>query len=612
MHQLFRFWFRSVPIAAAALTALSSEPAKACGGLFCSTASPVNQTAERIIFAQEGTRTTAVIEIQYEGPSERFAWVLPVPGVPEIGVSSKQALDRLQQLSNPQYTLNTTFEQCEFDPAPGDGDFAGGSQDAGAVFGDGDAQEPSVSVVASGSVGPYDFNVISVSDNAENPAELALEWLADNGYDVSLLGEDILASYLDEGLNLAAFRLSKNSDSGSIRPVLISYQSTQPVIPIRPTAVAADPNMGILVWVLGPGRAIPTNYRSLVLNDALINWFNPSLNYNEVVIEAADEAGGHGFVTELATGGPTTGSPYSEVILSNDDQRARVALDNLGVQNLLLRASDSFGAWDGFAEVLEQAVPRRPGYTVEEFLNCVDCYFENAQPEILQSDAGPLLTPTDAGDASSDAGSNMPISNPQADPIWSTDPAEFLELLDTLVVQPVADTAALFPGNSVTRLYTTLSADEMTDDPTFDFNPLLPVVSNIHTAEQYLYCDGSWVITLPSDLTIRGAGRTWPVSTDDGLPYNLQVVQDYTDGPSDVITDNLEQISNALGALGVLAEPVVVGPADAGAEITYVNDNGCGCRMVGSTTGATPWWMIALGSGLLLRRRRHAKQGGSQ
>ena len=46
------------------------DSAFACGGLFCSAANPVNQAAERIIFAQSAGRVDAVIEIQYEGPSE--------------------------------------------------------------------------------------------------------------------------------------------------------------------------------------------------------------------------------------------------------------------------------------------------------------------------------------------------------------------------------------------------------------------------------------------------------------------------------------------------------------------------------------------------------------
>ena len=45
---------------------------------------------------------------------------------------------------------------------------------------------------------------------------------------------------------------------------------------------------------------MPENYKALELNEALIDWFNPKNNYNEVVTRAADEAMGQGFVTEYA------------------------------------------------------------------------------------------------------------------------------------------------------------------------------------------------------------------------------------------------------------------------------------------------------------------------
>jgi len=75
------------------------------------------------------------------------------------------------------------------------------------------------------------------------------------------LGPDVLRPYLRDGLNLAAFRLSKNRDSGSIRPVMLTYTDDEPMIPIRPTAVAANDDMGILVWVLGSARAVPTTVK---------------------------------------------------------------------------------------------------------------------------------------------------------------------------------------------------------------------------------------------------------------------------------------------------------------------------------------------------------------
>src|ERR1043165_8674886 len=100
-----------------AALAVNASPARAGGGFFCSQAQPVNQAAERIIFAQNGDGTvTAVIQILYEGPSENFSWLLPISSVPEgddIAVASDLAFTRLQSATNPSYVLNTRVEgQC--------------------------------------------------------------------------------------------------------------------------------------------------------------------------------------------------------------------------------------------------------------------------------------------------------------------------------------------------------------------------------------------------------------------------------------------------------------------------------------------------------------------
>ena len=45
--------------------AFDTEPAQACGGLFCAAAAQVNQAAERIIFSKNADGTvTAVVQIQ--------------------------------------------------------------------------------------------------------------------------------------------------------------------------------------------------------------------------------------------------------------------------------------------------------------------------------------------------------------------------------------------------------------------------------------------------------------------------------------------------------------------------------------------------------------------
>ena len=75
------------------LSALLPASALACGGFFCNQSQPVNQAAESIIFADNGDgTTTAVIQIQYQGPSKSFSWLLPISSVPkadsDIGIAS--------------------------------------------------------------------------------------------------------------------------------------------------------------------------------------------------------------------------------------------------------------------------------------------------------------------------------------------------------------------------------------------------------------------------------------------------------------------------------------------------------------------------------------------
>ncbi|HTM45446.1 MAG TPA: DUF2330 domain-containing protein [Polyangiaceae bacterium] len=585
---------------------LQARPASACGGLFCSSANLVNQAAERIVFAQDQGTTTAVIEINYQGPASRFSWVLPVPGVPEVSLSSSQALNLLQNRSDPQYIVNTHYSgNCQPED---DYPYYGGSTDASAPSAD--AGSPGVSVLASGSVGPYDFSVIQIDAQASEPVKVMIDWLKSNHYDVSLLGQDLLGEYVAQGMNFLAVRLNKSANAGAVRPVMIKYQSTRPVIPIRPTSVAANPDMGVMVWVLGASRAVPVNYRSLELNDALIDWFYWYSNYNDVVTEAANEAGGHGFVTQYA-GDP---SITKNAAWGASAEGVRAALDNESdPQQLLLDAAINFGTLDGFADVVTQTVPLPAGVSAEQFMSCFYCY--------LGYGAG-------GGDAG----------------LAGFDKTAFLTSLDSLVIDPMRKTQELFDNAGyVTRLYTTLSPDEMTVDPEFDFNSDLGDVSNVHEVDQAIQCaDGgtSWSIDLPSGLTVFGTDpTTWPVTSSSNLPANLRIWQYSTSGQGQLITDNSRLIPDMIGQQNL---PLIAGPnfptrpgtvvggstshtgsnggsasnaSDAGGDVDsgvsahHSSEQGksnCGCRVVGNAApggGAKALWLSLLGLALMRRRK---------
>jgi MYXO-CTERM domain-containing protein len=539
MFRTSRFSILGLATAFGALVSTQSDDAQACGGLFCNNSNPVNQAAERIIFADNGDGSvTAAIEIQYQGPSESFAWVLPVPpGEIEVGVSSKVALDRLDSQTNPTYRLNRIF-----DPECGDIAFAGGSG-FGAPVAANDAEsapepspEPDVVVLEEGSAGPYDYQRIAVNPDLEDPAQVAVDWLTENGYDLGELGPDLLRPYLEGQMDLLAFRLTKGNDAGSVRPVMITYQAEQPFIPIRPTAVAAVEDMGVKVWVLGDSRAIPENYLHLELNESLINWFNPNLNYNDVIIAAANEAGGQGFVTEQA--GPA--AQFAQLIYSDSDDSLWEQLRTgqfQSIEQFMQTAVSYFGSYDGFVDVLkDDVVPLREGATAEQFVACVSCYFQ--EDVAVRNEAYPS---TDF--------------DPETDPLLAMSAQDFLAKMDELVIGPLQDTKALFDASgTVTRMYTTLSPDEMTVDPAFAFNAELEDVSNQHVADQIMQCteDGrEWRIELPQGMTLEGDGVAWPVTLDSDMPANLRIIQLSTSGGGVAVEDNAAVIGGLLTDLGI-------------------------------------------------------------
>jgi hypothetical protein len=460
------------------------------------------------------------VRILYQGPSEKFAWVLPIAGVPEVSVSSNSAFESLRSATDPQYFVNQTIEgDCK------DGAFGNGG--AGVVSGPGDfsrdpaaeGDEGGISVLAHEEVGPYVYDVISVDPTLDDPADAAVEWLTDNEYDITGIGPEVLRPYLADGLNLLAFKLQKSPDltSGSIRPVVLTYQGDKPSIPIRPTAVAARPDMGIRVWVVGAEQAIPLNYKSLVLNEALIDWWNWRGNYDAVVTAAADQAGGQGFVTELA--GPS--AQLDQVVWPSWmeqqwlDYSRRTFADGF---DAISQASGSFRGYDGWREAVCGAVTLPADVTCDTF---------GRNPETYRG-------------------------------VVQIDTTKFVRALYEGAIKPLIETQKLLTsGSYVTRMYSTMSAEEMDTDPVFDWNADLADVSNVHQAEQVIqcskdvdFCSAPWRLELPQGGVIKGEGcqYQWPFGVDSDLPANLLVVSIGTSGAGEVVENNTDKVLAALFA----------------------------------------------------------------
>jgi hypothetical protein len=240
-----RLWGLALGAAAGLCVAAYARDANACGSLFCST-QPVDQTAERVLFEVDDTSVTMTTQISFSGKPEDFAWVLPLPEPPDpqsLQVFSQAALNWLDSNSGPIFqpacpgtVLGPPCPQC-----------------AQAGVGDGQVQ-----VYLRAEVGSYDVSVVGSGDAGE-----LVQWLRDAGYRITAPMVPYIALYAAEGMKFLALKLQDNAGVQDIRPFRFSMPASSPSIPLRMTALAAEPEMSIVAMVLGAQRYEGKNWQTL-------------------------------------------------------------------------------------------------------------------------------------------------------------------------------------------------------------------------------------------------------------------------------------------------------------------------------------------------------------
>lgn len=437
------------------------EQIQACGGFFCQLV-PIDQAGEQIIFRKDGNTITAVVLIQYAGDANDFSWVVPVPGVPELSTGSDLIFAPLERITRPQFILERTGSPC---PDISNVFTIGGNSPLDST----DSQpDDGVEILQELSVGPFDIQIVSSDD-----AEALATWLTENNYDLSDRGRELIAPYVEEGLNFVALRLQQDQEVGDIQPLIMRYTSAQPMIPIRLTAVAAQLDMGVIVWLLGQSRAVPLNYLHVTPNYTRLNWYagsrNAYVSYQGLITAAMNEAGGQGFATDYAgrTIDVLAQLPAVSTFTNELDRLAAIVQDEVMIANV---AGGFVFQSDNVMAILRRELPLPTG----------ESEFVYRQSTLLVD----IFT---------------------ADELAAGRSAIIIALHDT-VIAPLLETLSVFDGDPyMTRLYTTLSPEEMTLDPIFSFNPDLEDQPVDRHANMNMSCDilgTRWTLTLGS-----GTGR---------------------------------------------------------------------------------------------------------
>jgi hypothetical protein len=338
--------------------------------------------------------------------------------------------------------------------------------------------------------------------------------------------------------------------------------------------------MPVTVYVLGRARAVPLGFFEMKLDELRIDWPSAGSNYQALLSEAANDAGGNAFVTEYA--GPAT------------------------IANGLVWTPGQF-------DVPTLRAATTPALYVQALIN------QNLanDPQTL-----PLLAkyiPMPAAAVSAGLTPAMFYGNLTFyDSQYVLPPYDLAGLTDHIVsdiIEPRRLGQLLVDGHPyLTRFGTFLSPEEMNQDPLFAFNDSLPDVAADHHAtlrtmcgnQEYLVCNAPLRLELPDgrNAWLRSGVRAPTCQPSPGgnvlatLPAAEVVWQRGTVGEGTRKIDNVMAIQLAL-----LAHNDSFTPTRGGGE------SGCGCAMADrraapalGIAGAA----LALTAFLVRRRRRRS------
>ncbi len=562
---MFRTMSGTLLLALAAAT-FAPASADACGGFFCNN-QPIDQSGEKILFVMDEGHVTAHIQIQYQGTSEQFSWVVPTTVVPEVSVGTDEIFPILSGETQPYVSREYSERNCE-----DRGGYFGaqdGASDAGAGPDgdiDGDADYDGVDIVDSGIVGPFEWVTLDSEDT-----EALLDWLRENDYVIPEAAYPIVDSYVSADSYFVGLKLTKDSETGDLQPIVLSMDTDEACVPLRLTAIAATDNMPVYVWFVGRGRAVSTNWPDLVLDDVQLH--HPAARggrygyyggyygndpYADLVSNAIDAAGGRAFVTDFAG----ASWPLLRAIDSGRYETSRIAglTDAQRVMDELSR--QGFSASQLLMGILAEFMPVPDGVEARDFYNCPSCY---------------------------------------VDETYTFDPVGLAQALEDRIAGPLREIESdVARQTHLTRLYTTISPSEMTEDPFFGINRDLPLVDRPREATVIRDCRGTRSDADDFEEITTENGHHFCAALDgtDAPPAPLveRLVQYDVSGAGEVVEDNTREIDAAAycGAGGL--PPPVGGDAGGGGGLCVA--------VPGLPVGAGTLALLAGAACVLVLRRR--------
>ncbi|MFZ5477637.1 MAG: DUF2330 domain-containing protein [Myxococcota bacterium] len=215
-----------------------------CGGFVAPPAGSARSDTQEAIFTPGADSVRVDYRVLYDGDTETFGWIIPVPGAfVSLADGDSDDFSEIRDATMPLEDMEERERGCA--PATKGGDLS----DSGGV-----------DVVATGFTGTYAYTALDATSS-----DALLAWLSDNGFDVGPNGPAIDAYVAEGGWQFVAISLTKEveatvADTGGelqyeVPPVSIVYEGTRVVYPARMGAGSTTSTMHTIVYVKGDQRA---------------------------------------------------------------------------------------------------------------------------------------------------------------------------------------------------------------------------------------------------------------------------------------------------------------------------------------------------------------------
>ena len=237
-----------------------------CGFYVAKADTDLYNSASQVVMVRDEDRTVITMANDFQGDVEDFAMVVPVPTFidrDQINVTTPGLVDHLDAYTAPRLVEYFDENPCRqqryknalaLSAVPESMSL----RDSASV-----EEELGVTIEAKYTVGEYDILILSAEESSG-----LIEWLNDNDYKLPEGAEEVVGSYLKQGLRFFVARVNleaqKEAGFSNLRPLQIAFESPKFMLPIRLGTLNADGKQELFVYALTrTGRVETSNYRTV-------------------------------------------------------------------------------------------------------------------------------------------------------------------------------------------------------------------------------------------------------------------------------------------------------------------------------------------------------------